>query len=74
MERDDQATKRRRDRHGRHDSTASPTNAAGPRSTTGPPKQLPAESIELPQHDPTITPAAARALLRLILNVHKKQE
>jgi hypothetical protein len=73
----------RRDRHGRRDSTATAnTNATGPRSTTRPSKtvgkrrgrQAGSLIVEVPENDPQLTPAAARALLRLVLNVAKKKQ
>jgi len=70
----------RRDRHGRRDSTATAnTNATGPRSTLRPSKTVrgrKADSliVEVPENDPQLTPARARALLRLVLNVAKKKQ
>jgi len=73
----------RRDRYGRRDGAATAnTNATGPRSTLRPSKtvgkrrgrQAGSLTVEVPENDPQITSAAARALLRLVLNVAKKKQ
>jgi hypothetical protein len=74
--------KPRRDRHGRYDCAAPTANTSGPRANTRPAKTVGRRrtaasssiSIELPEHDPAMTPAVARALLRLILKARKKQQ
>ena len=60
-----------------HEALPSPAEskyvAAAPTATTVPRsgKDL---RIELPQHDPVITPAAANALLRLVLEVASREQ
>jgi len=73
----------RRDRHGRRDGAVTAnSNVTGPRSTLRPSKavgkrrgkQADSLFVEVPENDPRITPAVARALLRLVLNVAKKKQ